>query len=270
MSYLDLEGKRFLVFGVANRRSVAYHIGMGLEREGAIVIYAVHSEERKESLNKLLEGRQIEVCDVEQSKEIEALSRKLWDEEKMLDGIVHSIAFLNYENGPVPFHETKREDFLQAAQISAFSLVEIAGVFKPQLKKDASVIAISISSTTITAESYGIMSPIKSALNGIVSYLAKSFSRDTAIRFNAVGAGPLKTNSSAGIPGYMDNYLFAEQCTFRKEALKTEEVADTALFLLSPRSSGINGSTVTVDAGLGMNTFDADIVKRAMRPETNN
>jgi enoyl-[acyl-carrier protein] reductase I len=101
-----------------------------------------------------------------------------------------------------------------------------------------------------------------------VRNLAKSFSADTGVRFNAVGAGPLKTSSSSGIPGYVESYLYAEKLTFRRRNLETQEVADTALFLLSPRSSGINGSTMVVDAGLGMNYFDKEVVRLAMRADT--
>jgi enoyl-[acyl-carrier protein] reductase I len=81
-----------------------------------------------------------------------------------------------------------------------------------------------------------------------------------------VGSGPLKTSASAGIPGYIESYLYAEKLTFRKRNLSTQEVADVAVFLLSERSAGLNGSTITVDAGLGSNYFDQEIVKLAMRP----
>jgi enoyl-[acyl-carrier protein] reductase I len=109
------------------------------------------------------------------------------------------------------------------------------------------------------------MSPIKAALESASRFLAKSFSADTRVRFNTVNAGPLKTSASAGIPGYLDNYLHAEKMTFRKEALKTQEVADVAVWLLSPRSSGVNGQGVVVDAGMGWNFFDEALVKASNR-----
>jgi enoyl-[acyl-carrier protein] reductase I len=87
------------------------------------------------------------------------------------------------------------------------------------------------------------------------------------VRFNVVGAGPLKTSASAGIPGYLESYLYAEKLTFRKRALATAEVANAAVFLLSERSSGMNGTTVVVDAGLGSNEFDAEVIRLAMRPK---
>lgn len=247
--------------GVANRKSIAWHIAKTLEAEGAQVLYTVRSQARKDSLSGLLEGRGVYVCDVEKSSEIENLPNFLKDTPP-LDGLVHSIAFANYAQGMVPFHETKREDFLQATSISAFSLVEIAKVLKPYLKHNASVVAMSISSQVV-AESYGYMSPIKAALESIVRFLAKSFSQDTQVRFNTVNAGPIKTSASAGIPGYLNNYLFAEKLTLRKKALTTQEVANAALFLLSEASSGINGQGLVVNAGMDMNYFDREVVNLA-------
>jgi len=163
------------------------------------------------------------------------------------------------------FHETRREDYLQATAISSFSLVEIARACKPLLKADASVVAISISSQ-VMAENYGYMSPIKAALDSSVRFLAKSFSADCRIRFNTVNSGPLKTSASAGIPGYLENYLYAEKLTLRKEAITTQEVANAAVFLLSPASSGINGAGITVNQGMDLNYFDREVVQAATRP----
>lgn len=268
MSLLDFTNRRYLVLGVANRKSVAWAIAQGLEAQGAQVVYSVRSPERLESLQKLLGTRTAHVCDVERPEQIEALAATLGStvaEHGLFDGIVHSIAFANYSEGMKPFHETRREDFLQATAISSFSLVEVARAMKPLLKPDASVVTIGISSQVL-AESYGYMAPIKAALESTVRFLAKSFSADTQVRFNSVQAGPLKTSASAGIPGYMDNYLYAERMTLRKKALSTAEVANTALFLLSPMSSGINAQGIVVNQGMDLNYFDREIVRDAMRP----
>ena len=267
MSFLDLEGKRFLVMGVANRKSVAWAITQSLEAEGATVIHSVRSMERLDSLQKLLGDRKAYVCDVEFSDQIKQLAELVSTEHGLLDGIVHSIAFANYSKGFKPFHETQRADFLQATAISAFSLVEVANAFKPYLTEDASVVSIGISSTDVTAENYGYMAPIKAALETSSYNLAKSFSADTRVRFNTVNAGPLKTSASAGIPGYLESYLYAEKLTFRKQNLTTKEVANTAVFLLSPASSGINGQGIVVNAGMDRNYFDKEVIRLAMRPE---
>lgn len=264
MSFLNLINKRFLIFGVANKKSIAWHIAQTLQAAGAHVIFSVRTEARRQSLQKLLQDHSVYVCDVEHTHSIESLARSIDPRHYPLDGIVHSVAFANYTTGFKPFHETTKADYLQATTISAFSLVEIAKAFKPHLHTEASVIAISISSQ-VAAENYGYMSPIKASLESCCRFLAKSFSADSSVRFNTVNAGPLKTSASAGIPGYLQNYLFAEQLTFRKKALLTQEVANTAVFLLSPASSGINAQGITVNAGIDLNYFDQTIVHAAMK-----
>jgi enoyl-[acyl-carrier protein] reductase I len=267
VSFLDLKGRTFLVLGFANRKSVAWHIARTLDAEGARVVHAVRSEKRRSELLKLLPEAEVLVCDVEHPEAATRLAANVAALNCPLDGFVHSIAFANYSQGFVPFHQTVRSDFLQAAQISAFSLVELAGALKPHFSREASVVTIGISSLDITPDNYGYMGPVKAMLDSCVRFLAKSFSHDTAVRFNSVGAGPLKTSASAGIPGYLESYLYAEKMTLRKRNLATQEVADVAAFLLSRRSSGINGTTLVVDAGLGQNTFDRDMIRLAMRPE---
>jgi enoyl-[acyl-carrier protein] reductase I len=263
--FLQLRDRTVLVFGVANRKSVAWAVGQELEAQGAKVLYSVRSEARR----GVLGARPVYVCDVEREAAVGELAAAITaDGHGPLAGIVHSIAFANYAGGFKPFHETPRADFLQATAVSAFSLVEIARAFKPLLAPDASVVTIGISSLQVTPDNYGYMGPIKAALESTVRFLAKSFSADTAVRFNAIGAGPLKTSASAGIPGYLESYLYAEKLTYRKRALSTVEVANAVLFLLSPRSSGVNGATLVVDAGLGSNYFDQEIIRLAMRPET--
>ena len=263
MNLLDLTGKVYLIFGVANRKSIAYFSGKTLENLGATVLYSVRTEARKEELSRWLNPENVFVCDVENEDQIQQLEDQISKKNYRLDGILHSLAFANFSEGFKPFYETKRQDFLQAAEISCFSLVEIARHFKPLLSEQASVVTIGISSQ-VTAVHYGYMSPIKAALESTVRFLAKSFSKDTEIRFNCVGAGPLKTSASAGIPGFLNNYLFAEKMTLRKRALETQEVANVVAFLLSPLSSGINGQTLVVNAGMDFNYFDENIVEKAI------
>jgi enoyl-[acyl-carrier protein] reductase I len=204
-------------------------------------------------------------CNVESQEQIGAVAKAVGEAYGPVHGLVHSIAFANYSDGFKPFHETKREDFLQAVNISAFSLVAISNAFKPWLAADASVVTIGISTTRMAAENYGYMAPIKAALHSSVVFLAKSFSADTRVRFNAVCPGLLKTSASAGIPGYLESYLYAEQATLRKQGLATQEVANAAAFLLSPRSSGINAQEIVLDAGMGVNYFDKSIIDKTTR-----
>ena len=265
MDFLDIAGKTFLVFGVANKKSIAFSVGQILYQANANVIYSVRSKERRESVSKILSGSDIFVCDVEHEQEIRRLAEDISQKYPKLHGIVHSIAFANYEEGLKPFHETKRKDFLQSMDVSCYSLIAIANEFKDLLDERASVVTISISTTKLAAEPYGFMAPVKAALDSTICFLAKSFGSFSQVRFNSVNAGPLKTSASAGIPGSVNYYLYTEKLTLRKKILTAREVANTAVFLLSDRSSGINAQGIIVDCGMSINYFDKDIIDKATR-----
>jgi enoyl-[acyl-carrier protein] reductase I len=261
IDFLQLAGKRIIVFGVANRKSVAFHVVQELVSAGAEVVLVVRSMERRDSVSKLLPDLPIFVCDVEHQEQINRLSVELVDRYDQLDGIVHSIAFGDYSEGPKPFHETSKSQFLKAIDISCFSLVAISNALKHLLTREASVVTISISTTRMASENYGFMAPVKAALDSSLAFLAKSFSSFSEVRFNAVSPGLLKTSASAGIPGYVDSYLYAERATLRGRAVQTSEVAAAVAFLLSPKSSGINTQRLVVDAGMEVNYFDQRLVE---------
>ena len=265
MSFLNLENKNILVTGVANKKSVAFHIGKTLQKEGANVLYSVRTEKRKKQVEKLLAPSPIYVCDVESEDEIKILQKSLSNEIDILHGLVHSIAFANYAEGLKPFHETSKNDFLQSVDITCYSLIRLSDAFKDIFDSKASVVTISISTTSMAAENYGYMAPAKAALDSSLCFLAKSFSSFSNVRFNSVNAGLLKTSASAGIPGYVDSYLHAEELTLRKEALTTEEVANCVVFLLGECSSGINAQGIVLDAGMAVNYFDKNIVRKSRR-----
>ena len=260
--FLQLAGKRILVMGVANRKSVAWHVSRVLVEAGAEVVYAVRSEERREQVQQLVgdaDGarvrRRIRGPD-------RAAGRELAERYDALHGLVHSIAFADYEERAEAVSRNAASATSCGRSISrAISLVAVSNALKELLAPDASVVTISISTTRMASENYGYMAPIKAALDSSLAFLAKSFSRFSQVRFNAVSPGLLKTSASAGIPGYVDSYLYAEQATLRKEAVRTEEVANVAAFLLSPRSSGINAQRIVVDAGMSTNYFDADLIR---------
>lgn len=271
--FLQLEGKVIAVFGAANRKSVAWLVGETLAAAGARVVHVVRDAKIAGEIEGLLRksaaagageasALRVLTCDVEKQAEIDAVATEL-GKLGPLHGFVHSLAFANYSDGFKPFHETKREDFLQAVNISAFSLVAIANALKPHFADGASAITIGISTTRMAAENYGYMAPIKAALHSSVVFLAKSF--EGRVRFNAVCPGLLKTSASAGIPGYLESYLYAEQATLRKQGVATQEVANAAAFLLSPAASGINAQEVVIDAGMGVNYFDKGIIGKVTR-----
>jgi enoyl-[acyl-carrier protein] reductase I len=258
MDFLGVKDKTYFITGVANKKSVAYVSAKVLEEAGAKLIFSVQREEQLSKVEKLFPNSELFIMDVEKEETIDQVATVLKERGVKLSGLLHSIAFANLLD-PKPFHDTPWEDWAQADRISCFSLTNISGKFKDLFLENASVVTISISDTLAT--SYGFLGPIKAMLDTSVAYLAKSFSSFSQVRFNAVCAGPLKTSASAGIPGYIDNYIFAEKLTMRKQALKTQEVADTVVFLLSDRSSGINGTGIKVDAGMRANTFDQSVVK---------
>ncbi len=258
MNFLKVENKTYLITGVSNKKSVAFHCAQLLEEFGADLIFTAQTEDHASRIGKLFPKRKIYLLDVENEKAIFDLGQSLELENIKLAGMLHSIAFANYSDGIKPFHETVYKDYVQANQISVFSLTALSNSLKKSFLNDASVVTVSISNTRAT--NYGYMGPLKASLDATVAFLAKSFSKDSRVRFNGVCSGPLKTSASAGIPGYVNNYLFAEKLTLRKKALLTKEVADTICYLLSPRSSGINGTGVLVDAGMSCNYFDEDIV----------
>lgn len=261
MDFLQLKDKPILVCGLANRKSVAFHVGNVLADAGARVIYSVRSEERRQQAAKIAGDAPVYVCDVGKQDEIERLRNDVTRAHGKIQGLVHSIAFADYSAGWLPFHQTPRSAFLQAVDISCFSLIALANAFHDTIDPaQGSVVAISISTTRMAAENYGYMAPIKAALDSSICFLAKSFSQFSQVRFNAVSPGLLKSSASAGIPGYVESYLYAEQATLRKRAVETSEVANAVAFLLSPRSSGINAQGLVIDAGMAINYFDKDLV----------
>ena len=263
MDFLQLSGRNILILGLANRKSVAYHAARVLADAGANVLFSVRSEERAVTVRKLFPEAPVFICDVEDQAQIDKLRDDVSATVDTLHGIVHSIAFADYSAGWLPFHETPRPAFLQAVDVSCYSFIAVSNAFRELLDHETgSVVTVSISTTRMAAENYGYMAPVKAALDSSVCFLAKAFSQFSHVRFNAVCPGLLKSSASAGIPGYVDSYLYAEQATLRKQAVHTEEVANTIAFLLSPRSSGINAQGIVLDAGMGINYFDQQLVHR--------
>jgi len=266
MDFLQLADKSILIFGVANRKSVAYHVGRTLSESGARCVYVVQNDDVRQNVAKLLGDADVYTCDVEHEEQIAKLGEQLAQRNERFAGLVHSIAFADYSEGMKPFNETPKAAFLQAVDVSCYSLIALCNGLKDLLEPDASVVTISISTTRMASENYGYMAPIKAALDSSLAFLAKSFSRFSQVRFNAVAPGLLKTSASAGIPGYVDSYLYTEQVIPRKRAVETTEAANAVAFLLSPRSSGVNAQRIVIDAGMSINYFDRELIERAMRP----
>ncbi len=263
-----LKNQKFLISGVMNRKSIAYAVVETLLHEGAYVDLMVQTEDMVEKVSSLFQGHsgigKIFVCNVLFEEEIVSLGEKLSFQVEShggkYNGFLHSIAFADYSMGMKPFHETSWNHFQEALHISCFSFISLIKTLRPLCDPHASMVCMSISSTKAT--NYGYMGPIKAALESTVPFLAKSLSVDSKMRVNAVCAGPLKTSASAGIPGYINGYLFSEQLTLRHEALKTREVSHAVCFLLSTLSSGINASSLVVDGGMSSNYFDEKVMEK--------
>ena len=236
-----------------------------LKDEGAECVFVVQNDAISERVKKLFPDSEIFTCDVEKEEDIKNLRTKVGEKYESFDGMLHSIAFADYSDGMKPFHETPRRAFLQALEISCFSLVELSNAFSDLFTPNASVVTMSISTTQMASENYGYMAPIKAALDSSLAFLTKSFSSFSNVRFNAVAPSLLKTSASAGIPGYLDSYLYAEQVIPRKSPVQTEEAAAAVVFLLSPRSSGIVAQKIVVDAGMAINYFDKKIIESVVK-----
>ncbi|MBF0362110.1 MAG: SDR family oxidoreductase [Oligoflexia bacterium] len=261
--YLQIKGKNYLIMGVFNAKSIAFNMAKTLKSLGANLIITAQNQEIISKMSKHFPSETILACDVLKEDDLRNLKETISSKKIKLDGILHSLAFADFSKGMPPLHEVSKENFFNALDVSCYSLINICRLLKDFLDSKASVVTISISN--LLATSYGHLGPIKATLQYMIPYLAKSFSEFSEVRFNSVGAGPLKTSASAGIPDYLDNYLFSEQLTLRKRSLTTEEVSNTVLFLLSQISSGINGQNIIVDAGMNLNGFDKKIVKAVVK-----
>ena len=143
MDFLKLKDKRFLITGVANKKSVAFHVAKILIESGAQVLFSVQNDTNYKKVEALFPKSEIYKCDVEDEEDLRRLSEQLG--EKKISGLLHSIAFANYSEGIKPFHETNLKDYLQATNISCFSLVSLANILRKHMSEDASVVTISIS-----------------------------------------------------------------------------------------------------------------------------
>ena len=177
MDFLQLFQRNLVVMGMANRRSVASAVAKTLRDAGANVLY-VFKDGALLQKNRPLIGEETPAvtCDVSSEEELAALPMKIAAFFPRIDGLVHSIAFANYSEGMLPFHDIARQDFLQATDISCFSLIRVCHYLKDLFAPDASIVTISISATRMASESYGYMAPVKAALDSSVVFLAKSLS----------------------------------------------------------------------------------------------
>ena len=248
------EGKKVLILGVANKKSIAWAIAEALKKEGATLALTYMNdaiEKRVRPLAEELGVTDVLPCDVQSDEEIANLFAELESRWGSLDGIVHSVAFAEKDDLGKPFSETSRDGFRLAMDISAYSLVALAGRAKSLMKDGGSIITMSYLGAERAVDNYNVMGVAKAALESSVRYLAADLGPQN-IRVNAISAGPIKTLAASGIPQFktlLSN--FAEKSPLRR-ATETEDVAGAALFYLSSLGKGVTGETTYVDCGFNI------------------
>jgi enoyl-[acyl-carrier protein] reductase I len=249
-----LEGKTGIVLGVANKRSIAWAIAQALAREGMRLAFTYQGERLRESVEELagsLENTSLILpCDVTNDTEIESVFKAVDDQFGRLDCLVHSVAFAPREDLENEFVNTSREGFKLAHDISAYSLVGLTRAALPLFEKSGggSVLALTYLGAVRAVEGYNVMGVAKASLEASVRYLASSLGPKN-VRVNAVSAGPVNTLAARGIKGFVSMLKHhADKAPLRRN-VDLEEVANAALFLASPMSSGITGEVLYVDCG---------------------
>ncbi|RMG24614.1 MAG: enoyl-ACP reductase [Armatimonadetes bacterium] len=245
-----LEGKRGIVFGVANQRSIAWAVADRAAREGAAVIVGAQNERMAQSAAKLIEGRDeftLVQCDLNDDEQLAGLAEDVGKGGK-LDFAVHSVAFAQKEDLQGRFIETSREGFKVALETSAYTFVAMARALENVLNDDASLVTMTYIGSERVLPGYNVMGVAKAALESITRYLAYDLG-PRGIRVNAVSPGPINTVAARGIRGFTQILgVVAERVPLKRPA-EQEQVASTTLYLLSDLSHGVTGEIICVDSG---------------------
>ncbi len=249
-----LENKVGMIFGVANKRSIAWACAQACSATGAKLAFTYQGErlrENVENLTKDMAGAIVVPCDVTNQAEVDAAFATVNKQFGKLDFLIHSIAYAPKEALEGEFLTTSREAFLTALEISAFSLTQLALAAVPLMKDGGSIITMSYYGAEKVVRNYNVMGIAKSALESSVRYLAEDLGKQN-IRVNAISAGPINTLSARGVKnmGAMLKNI-AEKSPLRRN-VEAREVGNTALFLVSDLSSAITGETIYVDCGFNI------------------
>ena len=248
-----LEGKTGIVFGVANKRSIAWAIAQALSREGMRLAFTYQGERLKENVESLVTSIADSVllpCDVTNDAEVTAVFQSVEEQFGRLDTLVHSVAFAPKEDLEGDFVNTSRDGFKLAHDISAYSLVGLTRAAMPLFEKSGggSVLALSYHGAVKAVEGYNLMGVAKASLEASVRYLAANLGPKN-VRINAISAGPVNTLAARGISGFTGMLKHhAERAPLRRN-VTLEEIGNAALFLCSNMSSAITGEIMYVDCG---------------------
>jgi len=253
----SLQGRTAVVFGVANKRSIAWAIAQQMQQAGAQLAITYQNERLKQEADDLiaeLPNAQAFQCDVSRDEEIAQLFAQLKERYGKLDALVHSIAFAPAEDLKGDFAETSREGFRIALDISAYSLVALARAARPLMTDGGSIITLTYYGSERVIPRYNVMGVAKSALEACVRYLAYDLGK-SRIRVNAISAGPIKTLAARGISGFGEMLKEQAERSPLQRNVDINEVAATAVFLASDAGSGITGETIYVDCGYNIMGF---------------
>ncbi|MBI3131292.1 MAG: enoyl-ACP reductase [Acidobacteria bacterium] len=246
-----LSGKKGLIVGVANKRSIAWAIAQACQENGARLAFSYQNERLGENVKELtaeLPGAVNFQMDVTDDGQVKAGFEYLEKEFGQLDFVVHAVAYAPRQALEGDFVSTTREDFRVALDVSAYSLPVLAHAAKPLMKEGGSIVTLSYLGAERVMPNYNVMGVAKAALESSVRYLASDLGQ-FGIRVNALSAGPIKTLASSGIGGFSTILDHHRAKAPLRKLVELEEVADGALFLLCPMGRGVTGQTIYVDGG---------------------
>lgn len=247
-----LQNKQGIIFGVANKRSIAWATAQALHEAGAHLAFAYQGERLKENVERLtveeMPGSPLISCDVTNQAEVDETFKKLQTEFGRLDFLIHSIAFAPREALEGDYLKTDRDAFITALEVSAYSLTQLARAAAPLMTEGGSIVTMTFHGAEKVYQGYNVMGVAKAALESSVRYLAADLGPQN-IRVNAISAGPIQTLSARGVSGLSTMLKHHAERAPLQRNVEAREVGNTALFLCSSLSSGITGETIHVDCG---------------------
>jgi enoyl-[acyl-carrier protein] reductase I len=246
-----MDGKKGIIFGLANDRSIAWGIAQRLKAEGAELAFTSLNEVFEKRVRPLAEslGSQLILgCDVAKDADVESVYTEIGERWGKLDFVVHSVAYAGREDLKQPFHQTSREGFRIALDISAYSLIAVTHGALPLMKEGGSVLTLSYLGAQRAVPNYNIMGVAKAALESTVRYLAAELG-EGGVRVNAISAGPIRTLAASGISNFSEIFGIMEQRSPMHRSVTQDEVGKSALYLLSDMASGVTGEVHFVDTG---------------------
>jgi len=247
-----LDGKKFLIFGVASKRSIAWGIAQSMHREGAELAFTYQNDRLKDRVIDMAadcDSKLVFPCDVAEDAQIDSLVTDLKNTWGSFDGFIHAVAFAPREALDGDFLDSiDREAFRIAHDVSSYSFAAVAKAVRPILNKGASLITLSYLGAVRAMPNYNVMGLAKASLEANTRFMANSLGPD-GIRVNAISAGPIKTLAAAGIGDFKKLLGHVSDVAPMRENTTIEQVGDTAAFLASPMSGGITGLFIYVDGG---------------------